>query len=224
MQCSSGERHERCREHTKRQHHDHCERRYKRLPFRLRRQPCASGCSAVQAPTLLRFQRRPAQRTGFLRSVPTCCARGWRGGHAHTPFAGGRRIWVGSSSSTRLGSVGSAWAGSGLVATGAAVGLMGGSAHVLGVAGGVDVGAGVDVGSGAEVAGVACGGVTAGVAVGASPGVDIGVDVGAGGGVRADAATACACTGELIGAVEIGRSAFASNASPQPGQKRSSLP
>lgn len=90
----------------------------------------------------------------------------------------------------------------GLAAIGEAVGLRRGVEGVAGV--------GVAAGAGAES--------------GAEPEVDAGVVVLGGVAIRACAAAGTACTWGATGAVEIGRSALASNASPQPGQKWSSLP
>ena len=90
----------------------------------------------------------------------------------------------------------------GLAATGGAVGLSGGVEDVAGV-------------------GVAA---VAGAENGAESGVDAGVGLPGGVAIGVCAAADAACTWGDTGAVEIGRSALASNASPQPGQKRSSLP
>lgn len=83
----------------------------------------------------------------------------------------------------------------GLAATGGAVGFSRGAEGIGGVVAGAESGAESEVNAVVVLRGVAIG-----------------------------ACTAAGAPWGATGAVEIGRSALASNASPQPGQKRSSLP
>lgn len=221
---SSGELHQRCCEHPQRQHHNEQQDHHKRLPFRLRRQACACRCPAAQAPTLLGSQGGLAERAKLVwQSLGVGDGRR-RSAHALASPRGGRKICVGASSSIRSGVLGSeaggeaaGWGSAGVVedgltataevavglaATGGAVGLSAGAEDTAGSgsAAGVGDGAGVEDAAGAGV--VATGGVATGGCTGAG----------------------AACAWGATGAVEIGRSALASNDSPQPGQKRSSLP
>ncbi len=221
---SSGELHQRRREYPQRQHHNEQQDDHKCLPFRLCCQARARGSPAAQAPILIGSQwglaewaeiARPSFGLGDSRRLSA---------HGLASPAGGRKICVGSSSCARSGAFGSEVdgeaaglastgegeevlpAGAGvladLAATGGAVGFSGGAEGLAGV--------GVATGAGAES--------------GAEAGVDTGVVVLGGVAIGACTAAGAACTWGATGAVEIGRSALASNVSPQPGQKRSSLP
>jgi hypothetical protein len=229
---SSGELHQCCREYPQRQQHNEQQSRHEPLPFRLCRQACAGGSPATQAPILIGSQWGLAERAELSGKSFGLDDGRRRSAHGLASPRGGRKICVGSSSCTRSAACDSEAGGeeaslalaaegeevltatagvpAGLAATGGAVGFSGG---VEGIAGGVE-------GTTGGVEGIA--GVGAGAVTGAEAdaGLTMVGDVASGASMGAGAA----CTRGATGAVEIGRSALASNASPQPGQKRSLLP